>query len=355
MRGELRAAGIHGADLEAAYRECRQLNAEHGRTYYLATLLLPPAKRPFVHALYGFARYADDILDGAAPGGPAQRAEQLDQLRADLDDAWLSGRSRHPVVLALVDTATRWQIDRSLFDAFLASMQLDLTVSSYRSYEDLREYMYGSAAVIGLQLLPILEPADPVAARAGAIALGEAFQLANFVRDVGEDLDRGRIYLPLDELARHGVTPATLATRQTDDRVRAALAEQVARVRRLSQAAAPTIALLHPSVRDCIETARVLYCGIVDEVERQDYDVFSHRATVPRSRRAAVAARAWARARRARHRSRPAVHPTEQSYPRQRGGPLTGSGCSPRRPQQSHRLSVSSTSANPKPRSSTGA
>ncbi len=295
MRKELTAAGITDPALAAAYGQCRRLNAQHGKTYYLATLLLPPAKRPFVHALYGFARYADEIVDAPVPDGRRGRSQRLAALRSDFARAWSSGVGSVPVVAAVLDTARRWGIPRDTFDAFLDSMQMDLDVTSYDTWEDLQRYIYGSAAVIGLQMLPILEPSDTAAARDGAMRLGEAFQLANFIRDVGEDLDRGRVYLPLDELARHGVTPERLRARVVDDDVRAALAEQVEHVRRLSEESASSISLLHPATRDCIETARTLYCGIADRVAEIDYEVFTSRARVPRSTRAAVAARAWRR------------------------------------------------------------
>jgi len=297
---QLDAAGIRDPELIAAYTQCRRLNAEHGKTYYLATLLLPPAKRPFVHALYGFARFADEIVDAPAADGPTGRGRRLAQLRSDFTAAWQSSAPAPPVVRAVLDTATRWQIPWETFDAFLESMAMDLTVTSYDTWPDLQKYVYGSAAVIGLQMLPILEPSDPEAARTGAMRLGEAFQLANFIRDVGEDLDRGRIYLPLSELAEFGVTPERLQRRVVDDDVRAALAFQVDRVRRLSAESAASIQLLHPATRDCISTAQELYCGIAEQVAAIDYEVFSQRARVPRRRRAAVAAAAWTRARKAR-------------------------------------------------------
>ena len=329
MDTQLAAAGITDPALTAAYRECRRLNAEHGKTYYLATLLLPPAKRPFVHALYGFARFADEIVDAPAPDGTPGRQARLDALRADFAVAWRSGSTQQPVVAAVIDTARRWDIPWDTFDSFLDSMAMDLTVTQYETWADLQTYIYGSAAVIGLQMLPILEPSDTAAAREGAMRLGEAFQLANFIRDVAEDLDRGRIYLPLADLAAFGVTPQRLRRRIVDDDVRAALAFQVERVRRLEQEAAPTVALLHPATRDCIDTARELYCGIAERVVAIDYQVFTQRARVPRRQRAAVAGRAWARARAARRRygngrittgataaDRSAARPADPDFPR---------------------------------------
>lgn len=303
------AAGITDPHLRESYERCRELNAAHGKTYHLATLLLPPVKRPFVHALYGFARYADEIVDDLA--STLSEQEKADWLAswgsaflADVERGW----SDDPICMAVVDTVRRWEIPVAHFEAFLHSMTMDLTVTEYRTYDDLYEYVYGSAAVIGLQMVPILEPTAPEAYDR-AKDLGVAFQLANFIRDVNEDLDRGRVYLPLDELEGFGVTRGDLEARVMTPSIRAALVEQVDRVRALEESARPGVDMLHPSSRDCIEAARVLYCGIVDEVERNDYDVFASRATVPLRRRLAVAVPALRRARRARRRFGPGTVP----------------------------------------------
>lgn len=304
---ELDAAGIRDASLRASYERCKRLNAEHGKTYYLATLLLPQRKRPYVHALYGFARYADEIVDDLS-------STLTDQEKADWLGSWgdeiladiKRGRSHDPVGRALVDTVRTWDIPIEHFEAFLHSMRMDLTVRDYATYDALFEYVYGSAAVIGLQMVPILEPSAPEAYDR-AMDLGVAFQLANFIRDVGEDLDRGRVYLPLDELAEYGVTRAELERRVATPQVKAALAAQIARVRMLEERSRPGIAMLSPETQPCIEAARILYCGIVDEVEKIDYEVFDQRAKVPLRRRLAVAGPAWARAVRARRRGRHAA------------------------------------------------
>ncbi|GDX31525.1 phytoene synthase [Actinomycetes bacterium] len=297
---DLDAAGITDPDLRASYELCRQLNAAHGKTYYLATLLLPPGKRPYVHALYGFARYADEIVDDLASTlTELQKADWLMHWgQAFLDDLD-KGQSTDPVCRAVIDTVQRWDIPKSHFEAFLDSMKMDLTITHYQTFADLYEYVYGSAAVIGLQMVPILEPTSPAAAEK-AKDLGVAFQLANFVRDVGEDLDRGRIYLPLDDLAKFGVTRDQLQARVATPAIKNALRYQIDRVKELEERSRPGIKMLHPSSQDCIEAARVLYCGIVDEVERIDYEVFAKRASVPITRRLSVAAPAWLRARRAR-------------------------------------------------------
>jgi phytoene synthase len=290
---ELTAAGITDPDLRASYEECKRLNALHGKTYFLATLLLPKAKRPFVHALYGFARYADEIVDDLASElSVEEKAEALstwgNTVLADLK----KGTSNDHVGRALIDTVKRFDIPHEHFEAFLHSMTMDLTVQEYESYEDLLEYVYGSAAVIGLEMVPILGPLHNDAFEA-AEKLGIAFQLANFIRDVDEDLDRGRVYLPIKELGQFGVTREMLEERVLTPEIIEALKFQIARVRQLQAEAAPGIAMLEATSRPCIEAASTLYCGIVDEVEKIGYDIFNSRAKTSTARRIRVAGKAF--------------------------------------------------------------
>ena len=275
-------------DLAKSYELCRSLNAKHGKTYYLATLLLPPKKRPYVHALYGFARYADEIVDDLESTLSLQAKKQHLQEFGDriISDIKM-GHSSDPVGAAFVDTITTWKIPLEHVEAFLNSMAMDLEISSYETFSDLERYVYGSAAVIGLQMVPILEPIDE-SAYEFAKDLGVAFQLANFIRDVNEDLDRGRIYLPLAELRSHGVTPEVLGQRKATPEIKKALAEQIARVRTLQKNADSGIKLLHPSSRPCIQAASTLYCGIVDEVEKIDFEIFDQRARTSMARRLSI-------------------------------------------------------------------
>ncbi|MFJ3088403.1 phytoene/squalene synthase family protein [Streptomyces sp. NPDC086838] len=295
-RRELDAAGITDPGLRLAYTRCRELNARHGRTYFLATRLLPPERRSAVHALYGFARWADDIVDNLdRHQEPAERDRLLLGLESDLARGLATGTGDEPVVRAVADTAARYGIGHGLFADFMSSMRADLTVTDYPTYADLQTYVHGSAAVIGLQMVPVLgtvvprEEAEPHAA-----ALGVAFQLTNFMRDVGEDLDRGRVYLPGDLLASHGVDRALLEwsrrTGRGDTRIRAALVAAAAMTREVYRTAEPGIAMLDPRVRPCIRAAYTLYGGILDVIAEQDYRVLHRRAVVPRRRRAATAA-----------------------------------------------------------------
>ena len=164
----LDAAGITDPRLRAAYEECRRLHAAHGKTYYLATLLLPPAKRPYVWALYGFARYADEFVDSLEAPDPQALLDWGAAFLDGLSAASPSTADPHPVSRAMTHTMRRWLIPRAHVEAFLESMRMDITVTGYATYADLEKYMYGSASVIGLQMLPILEPVAPEAAARAA-------------------------------------------------------------------------------------------------------------------------------------------------------------------------------------------
>ena len=291
---DLRAAGVTDPGLQQDYLHCRRLAKTHGRTYFLATRFLPPGRRPAIHALYGFARTADDIVDDPSPGATvAGKTEALQQLAAQFQHP---ATATEPSVRAALDTADRYDLDPSLFTAFLASMRMDLTVSSYQTHRDLDGYVYGSAAVIGLMVLPILGTVVPLEQAAPYAAdLGVAFQLTNFIRDVGEDLRLGRIYLPQESLRSNGVDPGDLAARVVTPPIRRLLAAEIDRTRAIYRRAEPGIAMLSPGARGCVRVAFQLYGDILTAVEKADYDVFGPRVRVSRRRRAGIAGGALAR------------------------------------------------------------
>ncbi|MGD9618530.1 MAG: phytoene/squalene synthase family protein [Mycolicibacterium sp.] len=295
---ELDAAGLRDPSLREAYRQCRKVNAQHGKTFFLATRLLAPRQRPAVHALYGFARRADDILDDFDARDGEVRADQLQALSTRLFNSLVQNQpcTDDPTLTAVVHTARRYDIGWSLFDDFLTSMRMDLTVTDYPDRAALDRYMYGSAEVIGLQLLPILGTLGPREdAAPHAAALGKAFQLTNFIRDVDEDLRRGRVYLPADELAAHGVDRDLLSWCQsngrTDPRVRRALMEQHAIARQIYAKARPGIGKLAPISQPCVAAALTLYSEILQRIEQIDFQIFGQRATVGKARRLSVAGR----------------------------------------------------------------
>lgn len=298
---ELTAARVSEPRLREAYARCRRLHARHGRTYFLATRLLRPAQRPAIHALYGFARYVDDLVDDPEPGWTAADiAQRIDHIAAALDEGLAAGSSDDPVLAAVVDTTVRFGVEAKLFGPFLHSMRMDLAVTGYASRAELDTYVHGSAEVIGLQVLPVLGTVcDRREAEPHAAALGAAFQLTNFLRDVAEDLRRGRVYLPADELAAYGVDTDLLRwclrNGRAEPKVKAALADQVARTREVYRRARPGIAMLHPASRPCVATAFDLYSRILDRIEDRDHDVFAGRAVVSTPRRLALAGAAVAR------------------------------------------------------------
>ncbi len=297
--------------LEESYARCRELNRRYGTTYYWSTALLPRVKRHHVHALYGFCRYADDIVDNVAfPGGaptppprrrwgpfPTRRpelgssatsAERQAALAQFGDRFWAdlaAGRSDDPVLKAVVHTVRAFDIDPDCFRRFLRSMAMDFTTETYETFDDLLVYMDGSAAVIGEMMVPILEPRQPEAF-AHARDLGIAFQLSNFWRDVAEDLDRGRVYLPQEDLRKFGADPWR---REVTPEWRDLMAFEIARTRRYYESADVGIPMLPPTSARCIRGARLLYSGILDEIEKAGYDVFSQRVRVPTWKKLAVA------------------------------------------------------------------
>ncbi|GAA3071841.1 phytoene/squalene synthase family protein [Streptosporangium carneum] len=277
--------------LTASYELCRRLNARHGRSYYLATLLLPAWKRPHVHALYGFARYADEIVDSFTMTG--DRAAALDALTSRLACALAGGQTDDPVLPAFTQTVRSFGIDHADVEAFLRSMRADLTVDRYATYDDLLGYMEGSAAVIGTMMLPVLEPLPGMAdrAREPARQLGLAFQLTNFLRDVAEDLERGRVYLPLEDLDRFGVRTEDLGRPAPTRALRELLAFEIERARVHYRLALEGVDLLTPSSRPCIRAAYELYGGILGRIEAARHDVLGIRVAVPRRRRLAIFAR----------------------------------------------------------------
>ena len=246
-------------------------------------------KRHHVHALYGFCRFADEIVDDPGFGTTAEREAALERLlRPLLPPTSRQGRSDDLVLKAVVHTIRAFDLDVDLFVRFLHSMAMDLTVETYDTFADLGVYVDGSAAVIGEMMMPILEPADPARAQAGARALGIAFQLTNFLRDVGEDLDRGRVYIPQEDLRRFGADPAAPHRRRAWIRL---MRFEIERCRQLYAEADAGIRDLPASSARGIWAARRLYAGILDRIEDADYDVFTQRARVPAWEKAVVVAR----------------------------------------------------------------
>jgi 15-cis-phytoene synthase len=267
------------------------MQLRHDPTYYWATRRLPRDVRPAVHALYGYVRGADELVDGPRrPRSPDARRRALDRWQSELEDGVARGRSRHPVIAALVDAGRRHNLPLWELSVYMDSMRMDCGPVRLRTRAELERYMRGSAAAVGLVMAPLLgAPRDlhPTLAR-----LAVAFQLTNFIRDVREDFELDRVYLPAEDRLRFGVSEDDLAHRRATPGFRSLLAAEVGRARGLFAATAGLPEALDPAVRSGMRLARAVYLRVLDRVEALGFDVLGQQAAVPRWQmgRAAMAA-----------------------------------------------------------------
>jgi 15-cis-phytoene synthase len=259
-------------DLSAAYETCRRMHRRHDPTYYWATRRLPPPIRPATHALYGYVRTADQIVDGPRrPPTPEARVEALDAWEAELEEGLRAGGSANPVVGALVDAAVRHDLPLGELKPYMRSMRVDAAPVRISSWEELEAYMEGSAGSVGRIMAPLLGVAPGHHPDFGR--LGLAFQLTNFIRDVREDRRLDRIYLPATDRERFGVGEEHFAAARATPELRALIAHEVRRARRLFAAAGPAIAAAPASVRPGVRLACAVYERVLDRVEAVGFDV----------------------------------------------------------------------------------
>ncbi|MFT7841435.1 phytoene/squalene synthase family protein [Saccharothrix sp. BKS2] len=290
-----------------SYSACAALLAEHDTTHYLAGLALADWKRPYSHALYGFARHADQLVDAWELSREA-RSDRFDRWHRQLDRDIAAGAGDDPVVHAVLHAFATWGIPENLLREFASAIRLDLEKTSFDTYEELERYMYGVASTLALQAVPVLQPLDR-GTEPAARSLGLAFQLTNIIRDVAEDLRDGRVYLPAADLDRFSVARRDLAPGPTSPKVRELLAEQVARARGLYREARLGAESLHPSSRACWHAGLSLYAGLLDAVEAADYQVLDRRVRVGTGPRLRIGGPAYLRAVRDRRRQPPPFVP----------------------------------------------
>ena len=282
---------LGGADLTLAgcYELCRRIHKAHSRTYYFSTSLFPKEVRPHVHALYGFMRYADEIVDNPGATSLEEQLTGLEGFEAETLAAVAGEPVANPILRAFANTVILRGIGTDLITAFMKSMKMDTHVFRYETYEDLQGYTYGSAAVVGLMMCRVVgtkgEAADP-----HAEALGVAMQLTNFLRDVGEDWARGRVYLPLEDLKRFGYAEEELGRGVIDERFVALMRFEMARARELYAVADRGMEYIPRGCRYPVVVARELYAVILDRVEAAQYDVFTRRAETSFAHKLKVAA-----------------------------------------------------------------
>jgi 15-cis-phytoene synthase len=275
--------------LAESYELCRKIQKAHSRTYYFSTRLFPAEVRPRVHALYAFMRYADEIVDTPHDLPLGAQLSVLEEFEAETMAAVSGEQVPNPVLRAYADTVLACGIEPETITAFMESMKMDTRVFRYQTFSDLEAYTYGSAAVVGLMMCRVVGVAEGKA-DTHAEALGVAMQLSNFLRDVGEDWRRGRVYLPLEDLAHFGYTERDLALGVVDERFVALMRFEIDRARRLYEVADGGMDFIPRGRRFPVVVARKLYAAILDRIEAQRYDVFSRRAQVSRPAKLLVAA-----------------------------------------------------------------
>jgi 15-cis-phytoene synthase len=261
--------------LDSAYDYCTRVTRTNSRTFYMASALLPKSKRLAVQALYAFCRSTDDLIDKTR--GLAQADKMFAHWRTRLSNPHPAAHD--PVPLAWADAQTRYHIPHGYSDQLITGIMRDRTQKRYQSFAELAEYCYGVASTVGLMSMHIVgfESRDAIPY---AVKLGVALQLTNILRDIGEDWQAGRLYLPLEELAEFGLRESDVAAARVDDRWRAFMRFQISRVQGLYDEAAPGIALLNADGRFAIAAAAALYRAILSDIEAHDYDVFHRRAHV---------------------------------------------------------------------------
>ena len=280
------ARAVDAALLESAYAYCHTLTARHSKSFLVASSLLPRPQRRAIRALYAFCRVSDDIVD--YPNGDVVKklaAWRRRVLREDPPDHDL-------VALAWADARATYQVPDHYIGQLLDGVAADLQVTRYATFRDLAAYCYGVASTVGLMSMHVIGFSGPEAIPY-AVKLGVALQLTNILRDVAEDWERGRCYLPQDELARFGLSEADIAAGQVTARWRAFMRFQINRTRRLYQEAIPGIALLNRDGQHAIAAAAAIYGAILDDIEANDYDVFTRRAYVGKLRKVGHLCATW--------------------------------------------------------------
>jgi 15-cis-phytoene synthase len=267
--------------LREYYRHCRRIHRRHDPTYYWATRRLPGEVRPAVHAVYAFVRVTDEIVDGPLrPKDPAARRAALDRWELMLGDALRgAGGHAHPVVAALADAGYRHRLPLGELGLYFDSMRKDAEPVRVQSWNELERYMQGSAGSVGRILAALL--GVPAVRRDEFASLALAFQLTNFVRDVREDWDLDRVYLPAEDFQQFGASVDQIERREPTPGFRRLVALEVERARSLFRASAPAADVVAPGVRRGMRLARSVYLGVLDRTERLDFDVLRRRPSLP--------------------------------------------------------------------------
>lgn len=261
------------------YQTSYELTKKYGTSYFYSALLLNKENRRDIYALYALCRYADDLVDtiDGSPGMSESAKNDLDNFKQAVYKSIEEGREAEDLLGAISNTWNRLDLPISYLDRFFGAMEMDLTITAYDTFDDLLGYMDGSAAVIGEMVLPILEKdhSKHEGLRPSAQALGNAFQLTNFLRDVGEDKARGRCYIPQKDLHEFGIDPNNMVfNKQFQDLMRF----QIDRNEEIYRQAYDGVVMLKGRPGACVRTAYRLYSGILSAIRSNEYNSLDHRA-----------------------------------------------------------------------------
>ena len=276
-------------DLDMAYDHCQRVAKTEAKNFYYAFRTLPYAKRRAIYAVYAFCRHCDDVADEELPLEDKRRL--LSQTRDRLHNSALAHDA--PVFIALESAIADFGIPRRYLEDVIRGVETDLSVSRFQTFDDLRDYCYLVASTVGLICIEIFGYDDPAAVEY-AVDLGLAMQLTNIMRDIKEDADRGRIYLPLDDIARFGYSERDLMAGLNNENFRALMDFQAARARRYFDSGAKLFPLLSRESRACAAVLHRLYSRILDRMEETGYDVFQRRIGLSAGEKMLLVARLWA-------------------------------------------------------------
>ncbi len=276
-------------DVEIGYQESREITRREAKNFYYAFLTLPQERRRAIYVAYAFCRYCDDAVDTAE--SVDQKMATLQSLHASLNDAY-TGRTSDPLFLALADVADRHDIPEEYFKQVIHGVESDLTKVRYQDFEELRNYCYQVASVVGLICLQIFGYKDG-SAREHAIDLGLAMQLTNIARDIQEDLGLGRIYLPQDEIARFGYSEEALEAGIVNESFINLMRFQAQRARGYFDSGFKLLPYLSPRSRACPAVMGQLYSKVLQRIEEAEFDVFQHRISLSKTEKLRVTAQTW--------------------------------------------------------------
>lgn len=278
-----------------ALRQARAVLKEHGKSYYFSSCLFPKKTQQATWAVYAFVRLPDQIVDDSPQSNSADLERVSQQLRAyrvQWRAAYAGAMDADPILRLAAQTWHEYHIPFAYSESFLDAMEQDLVQSSYASYQDLQGYMYGSASVIGLMMSHIIGFSD-ASALPLASKLGEAMQMTNFLRDIEEDwTERGRVYMPQDEMAKFGLSSEDIAVRNFSPAFQEFMKGQAARVEMLYDEANRGIPLLNPQGRLAVAAASTLYRAVLGRLEAQQWNPFQGRAATSLAQKVCLLGRA---------------------------------------------------------------